>query len=160
MSIRLPSTYRPWSQNVPLDASLYGRSPGGNRSQFNGSRLSERILNAYLPNGLAGEFRNATLEKGELVRPVDGGDSDGEIGPRGKKIIEGLKKGLTVEEVIANEPNEEGKDITPTKHEVKPIKRGTALIGEVVEVQKGGSKPTQKGGMPAKISRFKANRME
>jgi hypothetical protein len=115
-------------------------------------------LNAHLPKGLAGEFRPAILENDQLVGTEDG-ESDSDIGPRGRRIIEGLKRGLTVEEVMANEPSDDEGDSAP-KAEVKPIKRGTALMGDVVEVQERIPKPNPQKGMPVKISKFKANRME
>jgi Domain of unknown function (DUF3835) len=153
------NTYRGWEQDVPLDASLAGKSSGSNRSRFNANRLSDRTLNAHLPKGLAGEFRSATLENDRLVGAEDDGESDSDIGPRGRRIIEGLKRGLTVEEVMANEPSDDENEAAP-KAEVKPIKRGTALMGDVVEVEERVSKPTPQNATPVKISKFKANRME
>jgi hypothetical protein len=156
---RIANPYQGLAQNVPLEASLSEKSTGGNRSRFNANRLSDRTLDAHLPKGLAGEFRPATLENGQLVGTEDDEESDDDIGPRGRRIIEGLKRGLTVEEVMANEPSEDESKSTP-KPEVPPIKRGTAVMGDVVEAQERVSKPAPQTGKPVKISRFKATRME
>lgn len=146
------------AQEVPLDASLAGSS-GNRRSQFNASRLSERTLKAQLPNGLAGEVRPAAIENDQLIGLDDNGASDEEIGPRGKSIIEGLKRGLTVEEVLANEPKESG-DSASRKTADAPIKSGTALIGDVVERDRTIKPVIAPSGKPTKVSRFKANRIE
>lgn len=106
-----------------------------------------------MPQGLAGEIRQE--------RPGDDED-DLDIGDRGRRIIEGLTKGLTVEEVLANEPAASGKVETTPDPGPPPIKPGTAVLKDVTEVSSRGNERNVKlatGSKVGKVSRFKADRL-
>lgn len=146
------------------------------KSQFMAARISTHSLNAALPRGVEGEVKQGKIIGGHLADEDSDDLSDDSIGERGRRIIEGLKKGLTVEQVLANEPtNEDPEEPSPlpqiqelepqgtalVKESFQPpiIKSGSALVNDVREVgeRKTVSKPVVE--KPVKVSRFKANRM-
>ncbi|PVF99064.1 hypothetical protein CPB86DRAFT_784068 [Serendipita vermifera] len=157
-----------WDQeNVPLEASMASGRHDGPKSQFGAPRLTEKVLQAALPNGLQGEFRQGKVMDGELVTNEDDVSSDESLGSRGRRIIEGLKRGLTVEQVMANETDE----VESMEEKSKPVpsstmegsagvKHGTAILNEVTEVGERAPRiPMEPKRKPVKVSRFKADRM-
>lgn len=155
-----PTANQEWDQEeVSLDTSLADTS-GNKRFQFNANRLSDKVLKTQLPNGLVGELRPGVVENDQLIGTEEEGASDEDINPRGKRIIDGLTQGLTVEEVLASEPIDDEKTAKVKQPEHAPIKTGTALVGDVVERERNAAPPIVSSGKPTKVSRFKANRME
>jgi hypothetical protein len=133
-----------------------GRHDKG-KSRFGAPRLTERVLQATLPNGLQGEIRQGKIVDGELVTNEEDVSSDDSLGPRGRRIIEGLKRGLTVEQVLANEPSEVG----AVKESSGAIRQGTAVLSEVVEVGERVPRISVEPKIkPGKVSRFKADRIK
>jgi hypothetical protein len=146
-------------------------------SQFMATRIPTHSLNAALPSGIGGEVRQGKMKDGRLVnQDSDDEDlSDDSVGERGRRIIEGLKRGLTVEQVLANEPTNEDLESSAAqqahKHEPQEttqvkesfrapiINSGSALLNDVREVGERTSVPKPVAEKPVKISRFKANRM-
>lgn len=121
--------------------------------RFAAPRLDGSALDAALPHGLAGEVREGI--------PGDDGEPDPDIGERGRRIIEGLKKGLTVEEIMANEPVTEEELEHRRQHHASIVKRGEVL-GEVKEKKVGdvATKPVIRSSIKGgKVSKFKANRL-
>jgi hypothetical protein len=138
------------------------------KSRFGAPRLTGRALQATLPNGLQGEIRQGKVVDGELVTNEDDVSSDDSLGPRGRRIIEGLKRGLTVEQVLANEPSEVG--VMEESSQPNPsskvensggIRQGTAVLSEVVEVGERVPRISVEPKIkPGKVSRFKADRIK
>ncbi|KAG8834442.1 autophagy protein atg9 [Serendipita sp. 399] len=153
-----------WDQeNVPLEASLAEQSRGKQSSRFMASRLNERSMKAVLPEGLQGEIRHGTLVDNQLVTGDGEGASDGELNERGKRIVDGLTKGMTVEDILAQEHLEEidnEPDLNEVERKPPEIKQGV-VMGEVREATHRSPKAILKSeGKPIKVSRFKANRID
>jgi hypothetical protein len=106
-----------------------------------------------MPQGLAGEIRQGPPE-------INVPEEDSNIGETGRRIIEGLKNGLTVEEVLANEPDmSKGTSSQP----ITSVKTGSAVLKEVTESGFGANqrslKPVTSGSKVEKVSKFKADRL-
>lgn len=124
-------------------------------------RLTPEVLKSVAPAGLAGEIRPGKIVDGQLVG--DDAESDEEIGEQGRKIIEGLTKGLTVEEALGQQL---GGDLSNALDAQES--GGTTLEPHIVpsgailrDVKESSTKRVPKPApQKEKISRFKANRME
>ena len=151
-------------QNVPLEAHLRDEPREMQSSKFMQSKLSQRAVDTVLPGGLQGEVKYGRVVDDQLVQ--DNGESDEELNHRGKRIVEGLTKGLTVEEILASEPSSEvsGQTLAVDQKEQperRPpnIKAGTAILGDVVESTTRSKPQPSSTDKPVKVSRFKANRL-
>lgn len=153
---------------MPLEATLADGEKEMTKSLFMSTRILAHTLNDALPRGIEGEVRPGEVVNGRLAyENSDDNLSDESIGERGRRIIEGLKKGLTVGQVLANEPNtEDVAEPSQPAHEGEPessqdpvIKSGSAIVNDVREVGERTSVPKPVVEKPVKVSRFKANRM-
>lgn len=152
-----------WDQeNVPLEAHLREEPRERHSSKFIQSRISRKAMDAVLPGGLQGQVKYGTVVNNQLLQGND--ESDEELNERGKRIIEGLTKGLTVEETLANEKLGEAPSSTPVVDHGEPermppkIKAGNTILGDVVE-SSGRRTQSPTVGKPIKVSKFKANRL-
>jgi len=108
-----------------------------------------------MPQGLAGEIHQGPPE---INVP-----EDPDIGERGRKIIEGLKNGLTVEEILANEPEMSKETKAVSNQPITSVKTGAAVLKEVTEsgsrVNERSLKPVISSSKVGKVSKFRADRL-